>query len=107
MNFSSQSFQITILRRPVDPTDVRGAFSPAFSRWASIRQTSGQEIVQAGLDQSAINMVIRLRDDSDTRTITAVDRASVRGDEFAIVNVSQPDRRGGYIEILLRREIGG
>jgi len=52
-------------------------------------------------------MIVRVRDDAETRTITIVDRVTIRGAEFAIVNVNQPDRRGGSIEIALQQKVSG
>jgi len=107
MYFSPQTFRMSVLRRAIDTDNDRGAFAEVFSRLANIRQNGGQQMVDAGLAQSASQLIVRVRDDSDTRTITIADRASLRAVEYAIIAVNPPDRRGGYIEITLQQQIAG
>lgn len=111
MIFGPEVFRATFRRRQdvADPTGgtTHGDYADAFSRWANVRQVTGRDIVEGGRSEDSIDCIIRVRDDATTRTISHSDRAVLRGDDFEIVTVGQPNRAGGYIELTLRRQLGG
>ena len=111
MNFGSETFRVTFRRRAdvADPTGgtTKGDYVDAFSRWANVRQVTGRQIVEAGRAEDSIDMIVQVRDDAVTRTISLADRATLRGDDFEIVTVGQPNRQRGDIEMTMRRQLGG
>lgn len=110
MRCGPNTCQAQILRRPAQ-TNVGGvalgAFEPVWKTWASWRYATGRENAAAGLAENPIDLVVRVNDSSRNREITSADRVGMIGGEFAIVNVAPRDRQGGFIELQLRREIGG
>lgn len=111
MIFGSEVFRVTFRRRQdiVDPTGgtTKGGYADVFSRWANVRQVTGREIVEGGRSEDSIDCIIQVRDDNKARTISSSDRATLRGDDFEIVTVGQPNRARGSIEMTLRRQLGG
>jgi head-tail adaptor len=93
-----------------DPTGgtTHGDYQPVFTRMAQVRQATGREIIEGGRAADSIDCYIRVREDSDTRTITFSDRAKLREVDFDIITVGLPSYGGsGFIEMTLRRQSGG
>lgn len=111
MRFGPNSAKATILRRPVVAGAARGVargdYAAVFTTWMSWRYQSGREIVEAGLAQDAIDLVLRLQASLRNRTITAADRLTLDGADYDIVTVAPRDRVGGFIELTVRRHKGG
>lgn len=111
MRFTSETFRITFRRR-ADIIDItggttKGDYGDIFTRYGSVRQTTGREIAEGGKSEDSIDCIIRVRDDAMTRTVTASDRVNIRGNDFDLITVGLPDRRDGSIEMTARRQIGG
>ena len=96
--------RITILRRlPQDPSfragSTRGDYAPAFSRWAAIYERATGRQAEAGASQNVVSIVVTMRDDSETRTISIEDRIMLMDQEMAITGIGLPDRIGQTIQI--------
>lgn len=85
----------------------RGDYADAFHTWASWRAQTGQPLTEAGFVQDDIGLVLRVNRTANNRTISIADRIVFNGEDYAIASVSPPDRLGGFIEISLKRHIGG
>jgi head-tail adaptor len=96
--------RITILRRPPqDPSfragNTRADYEPAFSRWAGIFERAMARQADAGAAQNVVSLVVTMRDDSQTRTISIEDRIQMMGQDMAITGIGLPDRIGQTIQI--------
>jgi head-tail adaptor len=104
-------YAITIRRRAILPGDpggvARGDFSNAFTTRASFKQENGFKAVESGFAEDQTRGVLRIYDCAQNRTITLADRIRIEGVEWAIENVSLPDRFRRHIEITAARKIGG
>lgn len=111
MWFGSETFPVTFRRRATvaDPTGgtTKGDFVDFITRQANVRNVTGREIAEGGQAEDSIDCIIRIRDGAEPRTITRADRATLRGADFEIVTVGEPNRRDGSIEMTLRRQMGG
>lgn len=75
----------------------RGAFMPERSR----------ERLEAGRLESAVAGTLKVRSSAALRDVTAGDRAMVNGEPYAIKAVTNPDRRGKYLDMTVERGAGG
>jgi head-tail adaptor len=104
--------RITILRRPsVNPAfragDTLGEYAPVFSRWAAFFERQLNQQTESGAPQNVMSLTVTVRDDSETRTISATDRIVIRGQDMAITGVGLPDRIGQIIQIDVESKRGG
>ena len=95
--------RIVRVERIVDGTDAVGGPTAAWSlfceRWGSRRDVSDGERHAAGETGGHVLTRFVLRDDPDTRLITAKDRLIVDGLTFDIVGIKEAGTgRGRYIE---------
>ena len=111
MRFTGNSVRVMVRRRPVINSNPagngRGEFIDNFETWAGWRAAGARDLVEAGVVQDAIDIVIRIHDTDRNRTITIADRIVLKNQEYAIASVGQPDRTGGFIEIMLQRHVAG
>ena len=84
-----------------------GGFAPLFERFAAVIEGPLQPGVESGAVQRGAEMTLLVPDDSGTRTLTPLDRVSVRGRERDILAVGEPDRRGMTIAIRVGDGRGG
>lgn len=99
MRYTPLPVLTTVMRRSTDPNFVRGAFAPAGTVMASLRQTTGQQRVEAGMTEDQIDIIVRFPICAFSLAITVEDRLVINNLNYAIKTVSLPDRRGGFIEI--------
>ncbi len=104
--------RITILRRPaVNPAfgagNTLGDYVPAFSRWAAFFERQLGQATESGAPQNVVSLTGTVRDDRETRTITATDRIRMLGRDMAITGVGLPDRIGQIIQIDVESKRGG
>lgn len=87
------------------------ATTPFYEAPAQLRQLTGTKIVEGGLIEDALPAVLRIRDCIAARLVTNADRVSLEAaaaaGEFEIVSVGLAERRGGFIELVIRRRMGG
>jgi hypothetical protein len=111
VRFGPNTAPLAILRRPVvvgDPNgDPRGDFATVFSTWCSWRVSTSQRQDEGGLAEDVTAIVVRVNDGVRNRTISLADRAVLNGANYAVASTSPPDRVGGFIEISLKRQLGG
>jgi head-tail adaptor len=117
MQFLANNRRVTICRRAViedsDSGETRGDFADVYRCHASIRPQLGSKVVESGLVQNGISMVLQVRDCADARLITIADRLRFSGEpedqpaKWSIEAVGQPVRSGGYIELIVLQKIGG
>ncbi|PNG27007.1 phage head completion protein [Methylocella silvestris] len=106
MRYGPNPVLIDVMRRSTDANSVRGAFAKAQTLMGSLRQTTGRELVEAGLPEDQIDIVVRVSITAQTLAITSEDRLNIGGRNYAIRSVGLPERRGGYIEIACGLSIG-
>ena len=87
------------------------ALSPFYECPANLRHQTGTKLVEGGLIEDAIPAVLKIRDCAAARAVTNVDRVSLEASstagEFEIVSVGLPERRGAFLELVIRRRMGG
>lgn len=103
--------RVTIRRRAVEAGNpggvARGEFSDAFTLWGRMIQAQGHRIVEGAIAEDATPVTIRFRDCAQARSITVADRAVILGRECAIISAGLPDRRGGFVDILVSTQRAG
>ena len=96
MALSGSGVKITVLRQGVvagNPGgNSRSEYQDAFWAYADMQQESGRSVVQAGLQNDEVGIVLRVNDSAANRTITIADRIRLMDREFAIQTVGLPDR---------------
>lgn len=106
MRYGPNRVLIDVMRRSTDADKVRGLYAKAQTLMGSLRQTTGRELVEAGLPEDQIDLVIRVPVTAQTLAITSVDRLIVGGRNYAIRSVGLPEGRGNFIEIACVLSIG-
>lgn len=97
-------------RRPFvddDPNRRGDAYSEQYlTAWARYARLSGAQKLQAGalIDDEIATLTIR--DSRAARQITASDRVSVQGRDYAVQTVSPADRSTGTIAIVISSDLG-
>lgn len=111
MRFGANSEKITVLREGIIAPDASGntrsTHVAAWATWANWRLAGSRPVVDGNLAQDASDLVIRVNDSPRNRTLSIADRIRMRSGTYAIVSSSPPDRSGGFVEITIRRQIGG
>ena len=100
--------RMAVKRRPIDANNVRGDFALVFTTWAQVMQFPPRvrsPDQAGGIVEDAVNVVARVRDCSQNRTITNADRVAIQGSEFAVLNAGLPVRIGQFIELILSRQL--
>ena len=82
------------------------AGSAYLTRWGKLQVERGQEKLEAGRLESSLQAVLKIRSDTETRTITAADKVEVDGEAYQIRSISNPDRRERFLELHLERGVG-
>lgn len=83
--------------RPIDGlAAIRGGFFPERSR----------ERLEAGRLQSAVAGTLKVRSSDATRQVTAADRVIINDVPYDIHAITNPDRRGKYLEMTVERGTG-
>lgn len=107
MRYGTNPVLITILRRSVDASSVRGDYAPVGQPlMGSQIQRKGRSIAEAGLPEDAVDLVIRVPHTAVTAAITIEDRLAIRGSEYTIGSVGLPERHGGFVNIACMRSLG-
>jgi head-tail adaptor len=110
MRFGSNQAKINILRRSAGGNSggvARGSFEAAFETFASWRQNQGREQVAGGVADDVIQVLLRVNNTAQNRTITAADRVELNGTQYPIASVGLPDRLGNFIDFVLERKRAG
>lgn len=81
------------------------AWVTQFTVWGSFTPQRGREQMEAGRLESAVSGVMRVRSSSETRQIDATWIAVVGGEDYNIRWVTNPDRRGRFLEIAVERGV--
>lgn len=91
----------TFSRRPAGANgqDRGDTFAPYLTVWARYLRIKGSEKVEAGRDVDVEQATLVIRDSTAVREITAADRVTVQGRDFAVASVGLPDRRTGLISL--------
>lgn len=103
MNIGKLDRRCTIYRRAVQTgANERGAWAATFTRWGQLRSFSARDVAVAGIAENQVEAELLVRDDAETRTITAADRVVVGPDglEFAIRGVMPFERSGSGLRKL-------
>lgn len=94
------------------PTGVRDAdgntvqtWAPLFTVWADVLETLGREKVAAGAVEAANTATVRVRVSTQTRSITAADRAIIRGAVWNIRSAVPVGRKNEMIELLCEKGV--
>lgn len=74
-------------------------------RWGAFRPERGRERLQAGRLEAAVAGVLTVRSDSGTRGVTEADKAVIGGADYQIRSITNPDRRGRFLEMTLERGV--
>ena len=82
-----------------------GAAASTFVRSANIKETSGREQLFNGVLADQVIATVRVRSDSDTRTVTSADSLSFRGKSWAIKNIMQLGNQNRFLEIVCECEV--
>lgn len=109
MRFGANSARLTVRRKQPQagvPGVPFGEYADAFTTWCSWRQARGAEAVTAGQAEDVIQLVTRVGNCAQNRTITGADCATLNGVGFSIATVGLPDRLTGTIELVLKRQDG-
>lgn len=103
--------RVTIRRRATQATNPggvpRGGYADAFTLWGRMIQSQGHRLVEGAIAEDATPLAIRFRDCEQARSITVADRAVILGRECAIISAGMPDRRGGFVDILISTQRAG
>jgi len=74
--------------------------------WGKMAPERGRERVEGGRLQSEVSAVLTVRSSSDARGVTEADEARVDGVRYQIRGITNPDRRGRFLEMTLERGPG-
>lgn len=100
--------RVTFHRRADLGDYQRGEFEPFLSgEPAEYRRLSGAEAVEGGRLSDVEQGTLIIRDSAKAREITAADRVTIAGRDFAIKSVGVPVRRLRRIEMSVASELGG
>lgn len=100
--------RVTILRRPPSQGGAsRGPYQEAFRAWGRYIPASAREASVGGQAVNVENGTLMVRTNSQTRTITSMDRVLLDGRDFGIDGVQIPDRRTGLISLSVATKLGG
>ena len=75
------------------------------TRKADIREVSGKERIENGVQSGVVPSTIRIRSDSTTTTITTADRATFRGHVWNITSAIALDAKSKLVEITAQRGV--
>ena len=98
----------TFSRRPPGATEFeRGdTFEPYLTVWACYVRSKGAEKIEAGRDVDVEAATLVIRDSIAARAVTAADRVTVQGRDFAVASVGLPNRRTGLISLDISSDLG-
>jgi SPP1 family predicted phage head-tail adaptor len=71
--------------------------------WGRLRVERGRERVEGGRLQSEVAATLTIRSSADARGVTEVDQVRIDGETFQIRAITNPDRRGRFLEMTLER----
>lgn len=102
--------RVTIRRRAAEDNAggvPRGEYADAFTLWGRMIQAQGHRLVEGALAEDATPITIRFRDCEQARSITVADRVVILGKDCSIISAGMPDRRGGFVDILVSTQRAG
>lgn len=99
--------RVAILRRPTVNGISRGEYHEAFRAWGRYIPASAREAPEGGQAVNVESGTLMVRTNSQTRTITSMDRVLVDNRDFGIEGVQMPDRRTGLIGLSIATKLGG
>jgi len=85
---------------------VRGAWTDLLTVWGRFAPERGRQAWEAGREQSTVRGILTVRSGSDTQAVTADDAVTIGGERYEIEAITNPDRRGRFLEIMVRRGVG-
>lgn len=74
--------------------------------WCRVMPERGNERIEGGRLNSVIAVTIHVRSSTETRAVTTDDRAVIDGTPHQIRSITNPDRRGRVLEMVLDRGVG-
>lgn len=81
------------------------AWSTQFTVWGGFRPERGRERLEADRLESAVAGVLTVRSSSQTGQVTAEWRAVIDGEPYQIRAITNPDRRGRFLEMTVERGV--
>tara|TARA_Y100000815_G_scaffold228067_1_gene216877 strand:- start:305 stop:646 length:342 start_codon:yes stop_codon:yes gene_type:complete len=81
------------------------ADDPFLTVWGAFQPERGRERLEAGRMESAVAGVLTVRSSADARAVTPADKVAVKGEDYAIRSITNPDRRNRFLEILVERGV--
>lgn len=82
-------------------------WSPLITVWGDLRERTGREPVEAGALEDVRTADLRVRQSSETAAISSADRVIIRGAQWDILSIIQPDRRGAMLLLRLKSRVHG
>lgn len=73
--------------------------------WGGFRPQRGREQLEAGRLESAVAGVLTVRSSPGTRDVTAADRVQIDDVPYQIRTITNPDRRGKTLELVVERGV--
>ena len=97
--------QVTFRRRVVVDARTRGAFEDHATVWGAYRRLSGMQAMEAGRETNVEEGTLRIRYPGPGDDVTVSDRVTIEGRDLGITSVGTPDRRGGFVELIVRSDV--
>lgn len=98
-------FQRETAAADVYGNETDGTWADLFTVWGRFKPGRAREQSEAGRPEAQVAGVLTVRSSTDTRTLTAGDRCTIRGETYQIHAITNPDQVDRYLAIEVERGV--